>query len=406
MFSIIAGVGLMGAMGQVIADEAGTKAILDDWQMRYSEWDAAVKIETSPERKKELLSSPPDSISVARDLWKQVHKDLKKSYALPAVVWFLEHPDALEKAYPKGGQAKKIIMACLDALEKELLLVKGAGKSAWALSQTQDLRCRAILETMKDCNQNAEDQGLAALGLCLMMKEQGGMKQDSRSVMMARGQLLKDAIVKAIDASFGPVTVQDVVKEEIYELNNLSIGTIAPKVELPNTTQQLVSLPSGKSPVLLIFWDPNNVEAMKFLEKMMNARAQMPQLSVMPISYASAEKTSETLLNLGTSISSLVDDKAKAFKDFRVTMTPYVYLLDKKGTVLMRGVPDMLFDTRLSEVLKQYAQVVEKQQKKSNNKAISPPVPNNQKLPKPAVQTKPAPASGNMSAPPLRPLSF
>ena len=89
---------------------------------------------------------------------------------------------------------------------------RGAGKAAYALSNSRDLRCRVILEQIKDYNQFPEDQGLASLGLAMVMKETTGMLQDDVRLVAARGKLLKDAIIKCYDSSFGPIPVQNIVK--------------------------------------------------------------------------------------------------------------------------------------------------------------------------------------------------
>ncbi len=62
------------------------------------------------------------------------------------------------------------------------------------VKQPRDLRCRVILEQIKDYNQFPEDQGLSALGLAMVMKETTGMLQDDVRLVAARGKLLKDAI--------------------------------------------------------------------------------------------------------------------------------------------------------------------------------------------------------------------
>lgn len=59
----------------------------------------------------------------------------------------------------------------------------------------------------------------------------------------------------------------------------------------------------------------------------------------------------KALLNLEMDTPSLVDEKAAAFKDYRVMLTPRVYLLDPAGKILMRGTPDMLFDANLYAVM-------------------------------------------------------
>lgn len=189
-----------------------------------------------------------------QELWRQVGRDLQKPetqkpYLLPAVIWFLDHPQAVAQAFPNGDVARKIVVLCLDSLENTLFREKGAGKAAYALSNSRDLRCRVILEQIKDYNQFPEDQGLSALGLAMVMKETTGMLQDDVRLVAARGKLLKDAIIKCYDSSFGPVPVRNLVKEELYEIRNLNIGQTGPKISLPSTaTGAEVTVPPGTSP--------------------------------------------------------------------------------------------------------------------------------------------------------------
>ena len=199
------------------------KNALADWQMRQSDWESAFKTAESDGKREELMKSRPDAVPVARELWRQVGRDLQKPetqkpYLLPAVIWFLDHPAAVAQAFPNGETARKIVVLCLDALENTLFREKGAGKAAYALSSSRELRCRVILEQIKDYSQFPEDQGLAALGLAMVMKETTGMLQDDVRLVAARGKLLKDAIIKCYDSSFGPVPVRNLVQEELYEI--------------------------------------------------------------------------------------------------------------------------------------------------------------------------------------------
>lgn len=258
-FCVIAGA--CSLLGWAPADEAGMKNALADWQMRQSDWESAFKTAESDEKRAELMESRPNAIPVAQELWRQVGRDLQKPetqkpYLLPAVIWFLDHPQAVAQAFPNGDVARKIVVLCLDSLENTLFREKGAGKAAYALSNSRDLRCRVILEQIKDYNQFPEDQGLSALGLAMVMKETTGMLQDDVRLVAARGKLLKDAIIKCYDSSFGPVPVRNLVKEELYEIRNLNIGQTGPKISLPSTaTGAEVTVPSGDKPVLLVFWD-------------------------------------------------------------------------------------------------------------------------------------------------------
>jgi peroxiredoxin len=320
--------------------------------------------------------------------------------------------------------ARKIVVFCLDSLENTLFREQGAGKAAYALSNSRDLRCRVILEQIKDYNQFPEDQGLASLGLAMVMKETTGMLQDDVRLVAARGKLLKDAIIKCYDSSFGPIPVQNIVKEELYEIRNLNIGQTGPEISLPSTAAAgKVTLPSGNKPVLVVFWDPQDMRSVQFLQKAASLRKEFPGLTVMPVAPGKRENIEKALLNLKMDMPSLVDEKAAAFKDYRVRLTPRVYLLDPAGKILMRGTPDMLFDANLYAVMgKLEGKKKEKPDGKkspsspASSKPVSPParinspdtrVPSVSRpdRPRPAFPSAPSGAEDHsLSAPPLRPM--
>lgn len=422
--------GACSLLGWAPADETGMKSVLADWQMRQSDWESALKTAESEEKKGELMENRPNAVPVARELWKQVGRDLQKPetqqpYLLPAVVWFLDHPQAVAQAFPNGDVARKIVVLCLDSLENTLFREKGAGKAAYALSNSRDLRCRVILEQIKDYNQFPEDQGLAALGLAMVMKETTGMLQDDIRLVAARGKLLKDAIIKCYDSDFGPVPVQHLVKEELYEIRNLNIGQTGPNISLPSTaTGAEVTVPAGDKPVLVVFWDPRDMRSVQFLQKAASLRKEFPGLTVMPVAPGKSEDVKKALLNLKVDLPSLVDEKAAAFKDYRVMFTPRVYLLDPAGKILLRGMPDMLFDAHLYAVMGKLAG--KKDEKPGGNSvpaspASASPAPPPARINSPDTRVpsvrQPAPSrpaaspasSGaelpsSLSAPPLRPM--
>ncbi len=423
-FCVIAGA--CSLLGWAPADEVGMKNALADWEMRQSDWESAFKTAESDGKRAELMKSRPDAVPVARELWRQAGRDLQKPdtqqpYLLPAVVWFLDHPEAVAQAFPNGETARKIVVLCLDALENTLFREKGAGKAAYALSNSHDLRCRVILEQIKDYSQFPEDQGLAALGLAMVMKETTGMLQDDVRLVAARGKLLKDAIIKCYDSTFGPVPVRNLVQEELYEIRNLNIGQTGPKINLPSSaTGAQVTLPAGDRPVLVVFWDPRDARSVQFLGKAASLRGEFPSLMVMPVAPGSGETVKKALLNLNLDLPSLMDEKAVAFKDYRVRTTPQVYLLDPRGKVLMRGMPDMLFDANLYAVMgrlegKKEGKAKEKKAPAAPPAASPAPLPPRINSPETRVPSAPQPAaprpassggapSAPLAPPPLRPM--
>lgn len=419
-FCVIAGA--CSLLGWARADEVGMKNVLEDWNMRQSDWESAFKTAETDEKRGELLKSRPDAVRVAQELWRQVGSDLQKSdarkpYLLPAVVWFLDHPQAMAQAFPNEDLAKKIIVFSLDALENHLFRVKGAGQAAPTLSNSRDLRCRVILEQIKDSNPFPEDQGLASLGLAMAMKENTGMLQDDVRLVVARGKLLKDAVLKCYDSRFGSVSVQDLVKEELYEAHNLNLGQTGPRISLPSSSTGMeVTLPSGENPVLVVFWDPRDMRSVQFLEKAVSLRKDFPGMTVMPVAPGTSEYVKNALLNLNLDIPSLVDEKAVAFRDYRVAQTPRVYLLDPKGKILMRGTPDMLFDASLYAVMNKLGGKKDGKKAPASPPAVKPsPLPeriNSPQIHVPAPAPRPAAAPSSsgagqappFTAPPLRPI--
>ncbi len=392
-FCVIAGA--CSLIGWAPADETGMNRVLEDWRMRQSDWESALKTAESAEKRAELMENRPDAVPVARELWRQAGSDLQKPETqkpclLPVVVWFLDHPQAVAQAFPNGDMARKIVVFCLDSLENTLFREQGAGKAAYALSNSRDLRCRVILEQIKDYNQFPEDQGLASLGLAMVMKETTGMLQDDVRLVAARGKLLKDAIIKCYDSSFGPIPVQDIVKEELYEIRNLNIGQTGPGISLPSTAAAgNVTLPSGDKPVLVVFWDPQDMRSVQFLQKAASLRKEFPGLTVMPVAPGKRENVEKALLNLKMDMPSLVDEKAAAFKDYRVRLTPRVYLLDPAGKILMRGTPDMLFDANLYAVMGKL---------EGNKKEM----PNGKKVPSTPASSKPVSLPARINSPDTR----
>ena len=68
------------------------------------------------------------------------------------------------------------------------------------------------------------------------------------------------------------------------------------------------------------------MRSVQFLQKAASLRKEFPGLTVMPVAPGKRENIEKALLHLKMDMPSLVDEKAAAFKDYRVRLTPRVYL--------------------------------------------------------------------------------
>ena len=144
MKSNVLGIALVLAMtGMASADEARMKDILTSWDSRMTEWNAAYEF-AQPERRAELEKTKPDPKTIVRALWKETSPLLQKPESLPAVVWLLEHPEAIASSFDAASQ-KKIAASLLESVEHYLVSSPGIGRVAPVLGQSSNLRCREIL---------------------------------------------------------------------------------------------------------------------------------------------------------------------------------------------------------------------------------------------------------------------
>lgn len=67
-FCVIAGA--CSLLGWAPADETGMNNVLEDWRMRQSDWESALKTAESGEKRAELMKNRPDAVPVARELWR------------------------------------------------------------------------------------------------------------------------------------------------------------------------------------------------------------------------------------------------------------------------------------------------------------------------------------------------
>lgn len=413
MKSNVLGIALVLAMtGMASADEARMKDILTSWDSRMTEWNAAYEF-AQPERRAELEKTKPDPKTIVRAVWKETSPLLQKPESLPAVVWLLEHPEAIASSFDAASQ-KKIAASLLESVEHYLVSSPGIGRVAPVLGQSSNLRCREILEKIRTVNQNPKDQGMAAMGLVLSMREKNSMLQDDPKLNAFRLKYLREAIQKSFEESFGDLgKVKDIARELLYDINNLSTRRKAPAFSLPTAEGAFVSIPKAV-PTLLVFWKPDSVQSASLVAKSNVLKEKYPNLDIVPICLSEPAKAAETIRAMNISIPGLYDAKGSVFQLYRIAQVPSVYLLDKEGVVRLRGVPDMLFESILDQTMSRLNSgqkdpaVVPPPSAASQQQAV-PVVPKPVAVPAPVPnandsQSKPAGQGGLIAPPPLRPM--
>lgn len=398
---------IMFIPGVLYADIAGMQGILQNWELKGRDWDAAYEY-ASPEGREELLKSKPDDVAMSKALWRESEKVISQPEALPAVIWLLNHSGAIGKAFEPEIQ-KKIVNTLIKVLKGHSSKLKGAGEVAAALTNSTDSRCRYILEQIRANNASSVDQGQAAIGLALMLREKEGMRRDDPRMNAVRLKYIREAIVKAFDAPFGGGKVSDLAQELLYEINNLHVRRKAPAFELKGDDGAVVKVPSPGKNTLLVFWSPAIPISHRFASMVQDLSTKYQDLDVVMV--CPALKSRE-----GLDVKTFFDSpKGDVLRLYRINEVPWICLLDKEGVIRLRGVPDAMFGTFFGQTMETINDPMKQGKKEAPTSAsgrastpalpvdskVPPVVPKADQIPLPSVQ------QGDKSGiipPPLKPI--
>lgn len=382
--------------GAAFADEAGVDSLLKKWDQSVQEWTAGYEI-ASPEMRRELAKTQPNPDQLAKALWVQLKPVVNSPRCLPGIIWILDNAPAVARTHDPET-CKQIIDKVLGSLNNDdMILTPGVGKAAHALGLSSDLRCRQILEKIRQMNPDPKDQGMAALGLAMSVKERHGMLRDDPRINNVRLTYIKEAIQKSFDEPFGKARVRDFCQEFLYEINNLSINRKAPAFQLKMSDGQTASVPSGK-PTLLVFCMPNDKISMSFAIDAHTLKDRFSGLEVLTICPMNGEQAAKVLPVLDMPGPVALDDKSATFGLYRIPAVPFTYLVDAGGAIRMRGIPDSLFATMLENALTDTdrAQAASGQEPADRAAPVAAPASR--------PETPPEQGLDGLSAPALRPL--
>lgn len=377
----------------LFANEAELRAHLDAWKLEVGDWKQAYAA-ADASKKKELMYKMPDEVVMTRQIWGLIGtKSVQEAWALPGIIWLLQHPTGIAKNFDTKQQPK-LIQLLLDSIEKSHVKDPAIANLCPTLCEANNAQCQKILELIKTNNSSEQTKGVACLALALISKGAHGVASDHPSINAGRLKYLRQAIIAAYDHDFGGRTVGDIAADEIYEINNLSLRRKAPLFELSDTKGHSAKLPAPSANTLILFWDARQTGDVDLMGSISNVTKKYPDIVVAPVLIGANEKTgAEILSHFEISGDTFLDPKGETFQLYRIRQTPFVYLIDDQGVIQYRGVPDIVFQSKLTQFMEAKAQP----KQKPETATATPPAPTK---PTPA----PAAAPETPAAPPLREL--
>lgn len=363
-----------------LATQDAMNQALGAWNARLNEYKAAVQQAPSDEAKAAVAL--PDGQDVAPALWQSVcgvtstrqeetrggkkgEKQLRtvRSYefeqpwAAPAVVWFLNRPEALAAAI--GADKPAQVSAFADLLKKSLsdthFASPAVGEVCATLASGTSVDEYDTLEKIYTRNQAPEARACAAMGMSLMLSNPmvQGIAGSEAMVRGKRIYYLKQALLLGKDETmFGGTPLLDVAKEQAYRLRRLTTGCVPPQMKLRDAQGQEHTFPKPGKPNLLFFWSPQESVGSDIIARMAALQQKYPELVLCPVAPAPTEGDAEqTAAPEGVTL--YTDDaKGTAGRDYRISVVPTAVLLAPNSTILYIGYPDMRLQTALENAMR------------------------------------------------------
>ena len=229
---------------------AQIKKLIADHEKANADFLAAYRTAKTAEERKELLSKRVLPATLAKQLMPLVESDPKSAAAGEALSWLASNAGLT----PEGK-------AALGLLIEHHAKNPGVTGSLERLGNLTDPRIEKFLEQVMAENPSTEAKGKAAYALGkrhLLAADRGGrtLQQDEIDALYAKaGKLLH--LVKANYASVKTATgtLGDSVKEDLYVLENFTVGKVAPDISGEDTDGNKFKLSDYRGKVVLLdFW--------------------------------------------------------------------------------------------------------------------------------------------------------
>ena len=425
MKKIVASCALAVALGASLpATESEMNRVLNDWNRQVADWQNAVQQAATPEAAASVPA--PDPNVVAPELWRSISAktgnrketittgkgrksreetitvptfEFDKSWALPGVVWILQHPDAFAAAFDETEQNQVSYYA--NALVKSVMRVHFAAPGIRdicpVMAANAGVREYELMQKIYNRNTDPTTRACAALAMSLMLNNPMVAGVEG-SAAMTRGKriyyLKQSLLLGAQETPFGNATLGEVAGEQTYRLRYLTEGCIPPQLRLRTAEGQVVSYPREGKVNLLLFWAPEEPLGASIVENLQQLKDKYPNMEICPIAPFQTPEALQQLLQAfpAAQMSMLDDEQGTAGVTYRVGALPLAVLISERSSLLYIGVPGVELQNALDKALAP----------KTRPKVLIEPA-DAEPVIQPGSQAKPAAEKQqNNTAPPLR----
>ncbi len=317
-----------------LAARAGTPQQADgirrSYEADFKAWVLKLHVAGSDAERKKIAEERPDAAAAAKRMWAAIQPNLAEPWTVEPAAWLLKISAGMV-TQGENGMAKPLMgdaaIAIRAAVEKHHLADKNLSPMCLALVATPDPASLALLEKVERGNPDKKVQGVAALGIAMLLKD----LSDEPEVMRRRLTMLKKAIIESSDVEVNGVSVAKLAEDELYIIRFLSKGREAPDLTGADSGGRPMKLSDyqGKT-VVLLFWrseDEGTEELCELVKKIRTRFAGKP-FEIVGVNRDPQASLRQLQASGMVDWPNFSDPDGKLTGEYRVGVWPLAYVLD------------------------------------------------------------------------------
>lgn len=323
------------------------------YQTAMDKWALDTRIATTPDEQTKAWAARPDAVSFAQQMWALIGPSLSEEWTLEPAAWFLHLTPGLVLTNTTGGTTPiftKENDAIRKAVETQHMKSLKLIPLCSALASSPDPRSLALLEKIQANHADPKTQGVAALGAAMQLKTLG----DTPAIMSKRLTNLRKAIIQSSDVAIDGTTVAKLAQDELYIIQFLTKGRVAPDLVGVDSSDHPLSLSAHRGKViLLLFWNSNVVDAKRVVEitTAMEKKFRGRPLAILGVNNDTLEKLRNLQAQDLVPWTNFSDPENKLAKEYRVGVWPLVYVLDGERKIHYAGAPGSFAELTVEALL-------------------------------------------------------
>jgi peroxiredoxin len=333
---------------QAVASQTEAERIKRTYELSLESWVLKMKIAKTDAEKQALFAKRPSSEQTATELWAVISRSLKMDWSIPYSAFYLNLTHHVPATDATTAKQRKIIM---DGFESIYFSKPNIGSLCIALTQSGSPRALPILDKVISKNPDKKCQGVAALGVAMLLKNLG----DSPEILEKRLTHLRMAIIQAADEKIGDKEVATVAADELFIINHLIKGRTPPEFSGSDVAGRIIKSAEFKGKItVMLFWDAQFADINKVIEitnRLVDKYAGKP-VSIIGITPEPIASVRKLQADEAVKWNNIIDSKDEISSLYRVQARPAIFIIDAAGKLEYSGLPGSFVELTVDALLK------------------------------------------------------